>query len=351
MYFDNLMPYGFKELAENILKLNAQQNKMILPNLSLSQAIILYYSMYLIRKTEETIGAAYGRREIGGFCHLYIGQEAIAVGIKSCLNKGDKTITAYRCHGHMLMSGASPTSIIAELMGKAMGCSHGKGGSMHLFNIEEGFFGGHGIVGAQVPIGTGLAFASKYKKDNSVCMVYMGDGAANQGQVYEAINMAKLWSLPVVYVIENNGYGMGTSCERACAGELYKRGDGYGIDGVRINGMDLIEVRNSFDAIIEQVRTTSQPALVEVMCYRYKGHSMSDPALYRTKEEVNTAKNDDPVVNFKNMIIEHGVMSSDVDVLEDYIKNIVKVAYKESSDAPMPEESELYTDICPAVSL
>jgi pyruvate dehydrogenase E1 component alpha subunit len=244
--------------------------------------------MLLIRRFEEEAANLYRQGHIGGFCHLYIGQEAVAVGCYGALQTMDTVITAYRDHGHILACGTDPRKVMAELTGRKDGCSLGKGGSMHMFDPEKGFYGGHGIVGAQIPLGTGMAFAHKYTQDGGICVAFMGDGAANQGQVYEAMNMAVLWNLPVIYVIENNGYGMGTSEKRACAGPgLYTRGQGFGIPGERIDGMNVEIVYEAFSRICEQVRREQKPFLLEMDTYRYRGHSMSDPAKYRNREEVS----------------------------------------------------------------
>ncbi|WP_231159121.1 pyruvate dehydrogenase (acetyl-transferring) E1 component subunit alpha [Candidatus Gromoviella agglomerans] len=325
----NLCPFhkfNVFELEKCLKNLNANFNSLQLESIS------LYYAMHLIRKFEEKCGAVYGKREIGGFCHLYIGQEAVATSVQSVLLPQDSVITAYRCHGHMLLSGASPFSIFSELMGKVTGSAKGKGGSMHLFNTKEGFWGGHGIVGAQVPIGTGLAFAHKYKEDGGITVTFMGDGASNQGQVYEAFNMAALWKLPVLYIIENNGYGMGTSCERACAGDLFKRGEPYGIKGTLIERMDVKTARNSLMNIIENVRKTQTPQLVEMKTYRYKGHSMSDPALYRTKDEVNEMKGIDPLMRLEDEL-SHDCGAEVVDFVKEHIRVIISSAYDDARNA------------------
>src|SRR6185312_6994613 len=241
-----------------------------------------YRDMLLIRRFEEKAGQLYGMGLIGGFCHLYIGQEAVVVGVQMALSEGDQVITSYRDHGHMLATGMEARGVMAELTGRSTGYSHGKGGSMHMFSREKNFFGGHGIVGAQVPIGTGLAFAHRYKNDRGVCVTYLGDGAVNQGQVAESFNMAALWKLPVLYVIENNKYGMGTSQERASAGALHDRGEGYGIPGEACDGMDVLAVREAGARALDYVRSGKGPMILEMMTYRYRGHSMSDPAKYRT---------------------------------------------------------------------
>ena len=258
----------------------------------------LYQKMLEIRRFEEKVGQLYGMGLIGGFCHLYIGQEAVAVGTQANLETGDSTLTSYRDHGHALLCGLSMNEIMAELTGRAAGCSSGKGGSMHMFAPDKGFYGGHGIVAAQVPIGTGLAFGHKYRGDGKIAVCYFGDGAVNQGQVYESFNMAGLWQLPIIYIIENNHYGMGTSVERASAKpDLYHRGVAYGIEGEQVDGMDVEGVYHAMKRIVAKVRSGGGPAIVEMNTYRYRGHSMSDPAKYRTKEEVQEMKDKHDALN------------------------------------------------------
>lgn len=309
----------------------------------------LYKKMLLIRRFEERASQLYGQGLIGGFCHLYIGQEAIAVGTYEAKQSQDTMVTAYRDHGHMLVSGMDPRFVMAELTGRALGSSKGKGGSMHMFDPEKGFFGGHGIVGAQVPLGTGVAFAHKYLEQDAVCLVFMGDGAANQGQVYESFNMASLWNLPVLYVIENNRYGMGTSSARACARSdfLYKRGEPWGISGEKVDGMDVVAVIDATRRALEAVRA-GQPRLLEMVTYRYRGHSMSDPALYRTKDEVEGVKaNEDPLLLLKKRILD--LVGSDEDpvlkTIEKDVKDVVLEAVDFAKKAPLPDESALYTDV------
>lgn len=307
-----------------------------------------YRDMLLIRRFEEKSGQLYGMGLIGGFCHLYIGQEAVVVGMQSCLKEQDTVITAYRDHGHMLACGMESRGVMAELTGRIGGYSKGKGGSMHMFSKEKGFYGGHGIVGAQVPLGTGLAFAHQYNDDDGVNLCYMGDGAANQGQVYEAFNMAALWKLPVVYIIENNKYGMGTSCARAAAGPgLAQRGHGYGIPGVSIDGMNVMAVREAGLKAVEHVRSGKGPYLLEMVTYRYRGHSMSDPGKYRTKEEVESYRDkNDPIGNLRNYL-EKNKMANEADFkkIEQEIKVIINDAADFAQTSPEPDASELYTDI------
>jgi pyruvate dehydrogenase E1 component alpha subunit len=304
--------------------------------------------MLLIRRFEEKAGQLYGMGLIGGFCHLYIGQEAVVVGLQALSKPGDSVITSYRDHGHMLATGMDPKGVMAELTGRRGGYSKGKGGSMHMFSKEKGFYGGHGIVGAQVPLGTGLGFAHKYRDDGGVCFAYMGDGAVNQGQVYESFNMAALWKLPVVYVIENNKYGMGTSVERHSASkELFKRGEAYGIPGLPINGMDVVAVRAEAEEAVERVRAGEGPLVLELKTYRYRGHSMSDPAKYRSKEEVNKMRSEsDPIDNLRQKLITDGIL--DEAALKDIdkeIKAVVTEAAEFAQNSPEPDPSELYTDI------
>ncbi|HET6621541.1 MAG TPA: pyruvate dehydrogenase (acetyl-transferring) E1 component subunit alpha [Dongiaceae bacterium] len=311
--------------------------------------ILAYYrDMLLIRRFEEKAGQLYGMGLIGGFCHLYIGQEAVVVGMQAAAEQGDTVITSYRDHGHMLACGMDAKGVMAELTGRRGGYSKGKGGSMHMFSREKGFFGGHGIVGGQVPLGTGLGFAHKYREDGKVTMCYLGDGAINQGQVAEAFNMAALWKLPVVYVIENNKYAMGTSVQRSTAGtELYKRGVPYGIPGERVDGMDVIAVRKAGAAALAHARDGKGPFILEMMTYRYRGHSMSDPAKYRSKEEVAKMRQEhDPIDRLREYILSNKV--ADEAKLKDIdreIKEIVSAATEFAQQSPEPDPSELWTDV------
>lgn len=314
-----------------------------------AEELLSYYEMMLlIRRFEERAAQLYGMGKIAGFCHLYIGQEAVVTGLQSCLNPQDTVITAYRDHGHMLACGMDPRGVMAELTGRVGGYSKGKGGSMHMFSREKNFFGGHGIVGAQIPLGTGLAFAHKYRDDGGLSMAYMGDGAANQGQVYEAFNMAALWKLPVIYVIENNQYAMGTSVERSSAlPELYKRGEAYGIPGFVVDGMDVLAVREAALKATEYVRQGNGPVLLEIKTYRYRGHSMSDPGKYRTKEEVDTMKeNSDPIDNARHLLEQSFGMKEDAfKVIDKKIKEIMVETMEFAETSPEPDESELFTDV------
>jgi len=314
-----------------------------------SDEIIQYYKdMLLIRRFEEKAGQMYGMGLIGGFCHLYIGQEAVVVGMQAGLNAQDTVITTYRDHGHMLACGMDPRGVMAELTGRRGGYSKGKGGSMHMFSKEKNFFGGHGIVGANVPLGTGIAFSHKYRGNGGVSLTYFGDGAVNQGQVYESFNMAALWSLPVIYVIENNRYGMGTSIERASANtELYKRGSAYGIPGVTVDGMDVLAVREAGAKALASVRNGKGPVILEMQTYRYRGHSMSDPAKYRSKEEVMKMRSEkDPIDSLRKVILEgdHGSEASLKEIDRD-VKQVITEAAEFAQHSPEPDPAELFTDI------
>jgi len=307
-----------------------------------------YRDMLLIRRFEEKAGQLYGMGLIGGFCHLYIGQEAVVVGMQSTITPDDAVITTYRDHGHMLACGMDPRGVMAELTGREGGYSKGKGGSMHMFSKEKNFYGGHGIVGAQVPLGTGIAFAHKYRENNLVSLTYTGDGAINQGQVYEAFNMAALWKLPVVYVIENNRYGMGTSVERASAStELYKRGSAYGIPGKQVNGMGVLEVKEAGARAVQHCRAGKGPYILEMQTYRYRGHSMSDPAKYRPKDEVQKMRSQhDPIEHVKTLLIEGGHTNEDaLKAIDKDVKAIVSDAAEFAQTSPEPDPSELWTDV------
>ncbi|HET6537378.1 MAG TPA: pyruvate dehydrogenase (acetyl-transferring) E1 component subunit alpha [Sphingopyxis sp.] len=307
-----------------------------------------YREMLLIRRFEEKAGQLYGLGLIGGFCHLYIGQEAVAVGLQSALD-GDKdsVITGYRDHGHMLAYGIDPNVIMAELTGREAGISRGKGGSMHMFSVEHKFYGGHGIVGAQVALGNGLAFAHKYRSDGGVTMTYFGDGAANQGQVYESFNMAELWKLPIIFVIENNQYAMGTSVNRASAeDQLYRRGESFRIPGLQIDGMDVLAVRGAAETALEWVRAGKGPILLELKTYRYRGHSMSDPAKYRSREEVQAVRDQsDPIEHLKRLMATAGIAEDRVKAIDKEIRQIVNDSADFAENAPEPDLAELYTDV------
>ena len=307
----------------------------------------MYKKMLLIRRFEEKAGQLYGMGQIGGFCHLYIGQEAVVVGIQSAQMEGDSIVTSYRDHGHMLACDMDPKGVMAELTGRKDGYSKGKGGSMHMFSREKGFFGGHGIVAAQVPIGAGLAFAHKYNESNNVSITYFGDGAANQGQVYESYNIASLWKLPVVFVIENNKYGMGTSVNRSSAGEnLSDRGKAYGIMSEIVDGMDILAVRDAAIRAINYSRSGKGPYILEMKTYRYRGHSMSDPAKYRTRDEVDEIrKTSDPIENIKSILNKMGVEEKTLKDIDSDIKSVIAEAAKFAQESPEPSEDELFTDI------
>src|SRR3954471_24793795 len=292
---------------------------------SKEQLLDFYRQMLLIRRFEERAGQLYGLGFIGGFCHLYIGQEAVAVGLQSAMEPGrDSVITGYRDHGHMLAYGIDPKLIMAELTGRAAGISKGKGGSMHMFSVDHRFYGGHGIVGAQVSLGTGLAFKHKYSGDGGVCLAYFGDGASNQGQVYESFNMAELWKLPIIYVIENNQYAMGTSVNRSSAeDQLYRRGESFRIPGLQIDGMEVLAVRGAPTTALEWVRAGKGPILLELKTYRYRGHSMSDPAKYRSREEVQAVREkSDPIDHAKRELEAMGVKEADLKAIDAEIRKI-----------------------------
>ena len=315
---------------------------------SADQLLHFYEQMLLIRRFEERAGQLYGLGLIGGFCHLYIGQEAVAVGLQSALEEGkDSVITGYRDHGHMLAYGIDPKIIMAELTGRQAGISKGKGGSMHMFSTEHAFYGGHGIVGAQVPLGAGLAFAHKYRDDGGICMAYFGDGAANQGQVYETFNMASLWKLPIVFVIENNQYAMGTSVKRSSAEtEFYRRGTAFRIPGMKVNGMDVLEARQAAEVAFPYVRAGNGPVLLELETYRYRGHSMSDPAKYRTREEVQGVRDtSDPIEGAKADLVAMGVDEDRLKEIDKRIRAEVAEAADFAESSPEPDARELYTDV------
>ncbi|MDX3929412.1 MAG: pyruvate dehydrogenase (acetyl-transferring) E1 component subunit alpha [Shinella sp.] len=307
-----------------------------------------YREMLLIRRFEEKAGQLYGMGFIGGFCHLYIGQEAVVVGMQFALKEGDQVITGYRDHGHMLATGMNARGVMAELTGRRGGYSKGKGGSMHMFSKEKHFYGGHGIVGAQVSLGTGLAFANRYRENDSVSVTYFGDGAANQGQVYESFNMAQLWKLPVVYVIENNRYAMGTSVSRASAQtDFSQRGASFGIPGFQVDGMDVRAVKAAGDEAIAHCRAGKGPVILEMLTYRYRGHSMSDPAKYRSKDEVQKMRSEhDPIEQVRNRLLEKGWASEDeLKALDKDVRDIVADSADFAQSDPEPDVSELYTDI------
>ena len=307
-----------------------------------------YRDMLLIRRFEEKAGQLYGMGLIGGFCHLYIGQEAVVVGLEAAARDGDKRITSYRDHGHMLACGMDPNGVMAELTGRSGGYSKGKGGSMHMFSKEKNFYGGHGIVGAQVPLGAGLAFADRYRENNCVTFTYFGDGAANQGQVYETFNMAALWKLPVIFVIENNQYAMGTAQERSTSSpEIYTRGEAFGIKGEAVDGMDVIAVKTAGDKAADYCRAGKGPYILEIKTYRYRGHSMSDPAKYRTREEVQKMRAQrDPIEAVRTLLIsEKHATDEEIKTIDKEIKEIINACAEYAKDSPEVSTEELWTDI------
>ena len=318
------------------------------PNVSPEELKQYYRDMLLIRRFEEKAGQLYGMGLIGGFCHLYIGQEAVVVGLEAAASEGDKRVTSYRDHGHMLACGMDPNGVMAELTGRDGGYSKGKGGSMHMFSREKHFYGGHGIVGAQVPIGAGLAFADKYLENDRVTFTYFGDGAANQGQVYETFNMASIWKLPVVFVIENNQYAMGTAVKRASSEtHLHKRGASFGIPGEEVDGMDVEAVKAAAAKAVKHARDGKGPYILEMKTYRYRGHSMSDPAKYRTREEVDDIRSHhDPIDLIKKRLIDAGHATEDeLKELDKDVKKIVSDAAEFAKESPEPDPAELYTDV------
>ena len=318
------------------------------PDLSKEQELAAFRDMLLIRRFEEKSGQMYGMGLIGGFCHLYIGQEAVVVGMQMTLKPGDEVITGYRDHGHMLACGMDPKGVMAELTGRRSGYSKGKGGSMHMFSVEKGFFGGHGIVAAQVPLGTGLAFANKYRGNDNVSLTYFGDGAANQGQVYESFNMAKLWDLPVVYIIENNQYAMGTSLARASATtNLAQRGNAHGIPGEQVDGMDVRAVKAAGEKAVKWCREGNGPLILEMLTYRYRGHSMSDPAKYRSKEEVDKFRTGhDPIEQVRaRLLAKKWATEEALKKVDTEVRAIVNEAAEFATQDAEPDPSELYTDV------
>ena len=326
----------------------AQNGSAAATGIDTAQLMGYFRDMLLIRRFEERAGQLYGMGLIGGFCHLYIGQEAVVVGMQASVEPNDAVVTSYRDHGHMLACGMDPKGVMAELTGRRSGYSKGKGGSMHMFSREKNFFGGHGIVGAQIPIGAGLAFAQKYRGDGGVTLAYMGDGAINQGQVHEAFNLAALWSLPVVFVIENNRYGMGTSVERASALQgLYRIAEPYDISAAQVDGMDVLAVQETAAKAIAACRAGEGPYVIEALTYRYRGHSMSDPAKYRTREEVTEMRTErDPIDNVRAKLIELGAADEDkLKEIDREVRAVVAEAAEFAQNSPEPDAAELYTDV------
>ena len=325
----------------------AKKRGRVRAGLSRDELLRGYRDMLLIRRFEEKAGQLYGMGLIGGFCHLYIGQEAVVVGLQMALKPGDQVITSYRDHGHMLATGMDARGVMAELTGRSGGYSHGKGGSMHMFSKEKAFFGGHGIVGAQVSLGTGLAFSNWYRGNDNVSLTYFGEGASNQGQVYESFNLAALMQLPVVFVIENNKYGMGTSIERASASrDLTRNGAAWGIPGVQVDGMDVEAVKEAGDIAVAHCRAGKGPYLLEMKTYRYRGHSMSDPAKYRTREEVQKMRAErDCIEAARARLVELGVDEAEIKAIDDDVKRIAQDAADFAQQSPEPDPSELWTDV------
>ena len=328
-------------------KTNSTKN-LTLSEFSDAEELHSYREMLLIRRFEEKAGQLYGMGLIGGFCHLYIGQEAVVIGMQMASTPDDKVITSYRDHGHMLACGMDPKGVMSELTGRESGYSGGKGGSMHMFSIEKNFFGGNGIVGAQVSLGTGLGFSSKYRETDNVSLVYFGDGSANQGQVYESFNMAKLWSLPVIYIIENNRYGMGTSIERhAATTDFSQRGASFDIPGEQVDGMDVRAVKAAGDRAVAYARAGNGPYILEMLTYRYRGHSMSDPAKYRSKEEVQRMRSEhDPIEQVRQRLMAKGISTEDeLKAIDKDVRAIVTASAEFAQTEPEPDPSELWTDI------
>ncbi len=327
---------------------DAKETAAPVADFSKDQELSAYRTMLTIRRFEEKAGQMYGMGLIGGFCHLYIGQEAVVVGMQMALQPGDAVITGYRDHGHMIATGMDPKGVMAELTGRTHGYSKGKGGSMHMFSVEKGFYGGHGIVGAQVPLGTGLAFANRYRDNGKISVTYFGDGAANQGQVYESFNMAELWKLPVVYVIENNRYAMGTAISRSSAEtNLSRRGLSFNIPGEQVDGMDVRAVKAAGEKAAAWCRASKGPFILEMLTYRYRGHSMSDPAKYRTREEVEEVRtHHDPIDMARARILEKKFAKEDeLKKIDGAVRDLINQAAEFATHDPEPDPSELYTDV------
>jgi pyruvate dehydrogenase E1 component alpha subunit len=328
--------------------LSYSNGQLAVPAFTKEQELHAYREMLAIRRFEEKAGQLYGMGFIGGFCHLYIGQEAVVIGMQMAIKPGDQLITTYRDHGHMLACGMDPKGVMAELTGRRGGYSRGKGGSMHMFSKEKAFYGGHGIVGANVPLGAGLAFANKYRGNDHVCLTYFGDGAANQGQVYETFNMAKLWKLPVIFIIENNKYAMGTAIERAAATtDFSQRGASFAIPGESVDGMDVRAVKAVGDRVVARVRAGEGPYILEMNTYRYRGHSMSDPAKYRTREEVDKMReNRDPIEQVRKRLLDGRLVTEDeLRAIDSQIRETMNAAADFAQSDPEPDPSELWTDV------
>ncbi|WP_025300505.1 pyruvate dehydrogenase (acetyl-transferring) E1 component subunit alpha [Candidatus Endolissoclinum faulkneri] len=341
----SLMASEKEPVADEVSSLGYKLPLITVP--SKEELIALYRNMLVIRRFEEKASQLYGMGLIGGFCHLYIGQEAVVVGMQASIEDGDTVVTSYRDHGHMLASGMEARGVMAELTGRIGGYSKGKGGSMHMFSREKNFFGGHGIVGAQVPIGTGLAFNHRYRKTDRVSLIYLGDGAVNQGQVYESFNMAALWKLPAIFIIENNEYAMGTSQQRSTAGlSMAQRGCAYGIPGEEIDGMDVLAVRAAGEKSVKYCRDGYGPCLLEMKTYRYRGHSMSDPAKYRSKDEVNDVRQKrDPIDSIRRLILKQSVCEDTLKKVDLEVKDLITEAANFSQQSPSPDIDELWTDV------
>ncbi len=343
-----LYAFGFPSSARPLQSMSRPNGQETVPPFSREQELHAYREMLLIRRFEEKAAQLYGMGFIGGFCHLYIGQEAVVVGMKMAAADGDQMITTYRDHGHMLACGMDPKGVMAELTGRGHGYSKGKGGSMHMFSKQKHFYGGHGIVGANVPLGVGIAFANRYRQNGNICQTYFGDGAANQGQVYESFNIAKLWKLPVVFVIENNKYAMGTSVERSAATtDFSQRGRSFDIPGEQVDGMDVRAVKATAERVLKWIRDGNGPYILEMLTYRYRGHSMSDPAKYRTREEVQKMREDhDPIEQVRRRLLEGRLVSEDdMKSIDAEVRAAVNGAAEFAQSDPEPDDSELYTDV------
>ena len=330
------------------LEMDSEQQQKFVDELGDERLLEMYRRMVLIREFEETTYQIYLQRKIGGFCHIYSGEEAVAIGAFECIDTDeDYSITAYRDHGHALAAGLSPKSVMAELYGKTTGCSRGKGGSMHLFDTDRNFMGGHAIVGAHLPLAAGLGFKVNYREEDNVVLCFFGDGAMNQGSLHEALNLIGLYNLPVVLICENNGYGMGTAVDRASAeSDLYRRSSAYSIDGYRVNGLDVMAVHELVSSAVERARTENKPTFIEAVTYRFRGHSMSDPAEYRTRDELENFKQRDPINYMADILIDEGIIEeSDVESIQDEMEETVQEAVDFAEESPEPEPDELYEDV------
>lgn len=330
------------------LEVDPDQQETFVDDLGDDKLLEMYRRMVLIREFEETTYQIYLQRKIGGFCHIYSGEEAVAIGAYECIDTDhDYSITAYRDHGHALAAGMTPKSVMAELFGKATGCSRGKGGSMHLFDDELNFMGGHAIVGAHLPLAAGLGFKVNYREEDNVVLCFFGDGAMNQGALHEAMNLIGLYNLPVVLICENNGYGMGTAVNRASAeSDLYRRSSSYNIDGYRVNGLDVMAVYELVNDAVERARKENKPTFIEAVTYRFRGHSMSDPAEYRSKDELENFKKKDPIKHMASILKDEGILEdSDVDSIQDEMQEKVQEAIDFAEESPEPEKADVYEDV------